>query len=77
MITADGTEFIQDPALVFPAGTLKTTVDFGQIFPFWGKLMFVVSATTNLSQRIAKLLVQLPAPVTFILSQHAPPIKVE
>src|SRR6185437_582167 len=33
--------------------------------------MFVASVTTNLSQRIAKPLVQLPAPVTFILSQHA------
>ena len=34
--------------------------------------MFVVLVTTNLSQRIAKPLVQLPAPVTFILSQHGP-----
>src|ERR1035441_1733501 len=33
------------------------------------RLMFVVSVTTNLSQRIAGRLVQLPAPVTFILSQ--------
>src|ERR1022692_1512113 len=36
------------------------------------RLMFVVSVTTNLSQRIAGRLVQLPAPVTFILSQLAP-----
>src|ERR1035441_5673737 len=35
------------------------------------RLMFVVSVTTNLSQRIAGRLVQLPAPVTFILSQLA------
>src|ERR1035438_8931940 len=36
------------------------------------RLMFVVSVTTNLSQRIAGRLVQLPAPVTFILSQLGP-----
>src|ERR1017187_4987255 len=35
------------------------------------RLMFVVSVTTNLSQRIAGRLVQLPAPITFILSQLA------
>ena len=35
-----------------------------------GRLMFVVWVTTNLSQRMAELLVQLYAPVTFILSQH-------
>jgi large subunit ribosomal protein L28 len=32
--------------------------------------MFVIWVTTNLSQRIAEPLVQLPAPATFILSQH-------
>ncbi|MGA9453078.1 MAG: PEP-CTERM sorting domain-containing protein, partial [Verrucomicrobiia bacterium] len=35
-----------------------------------GRLMFVAWVTTILSQRRAKPLVQLPVPVTFILSQH-------
>jgi len=35
-----------------------------------GRLMFVDWVTTNLSQRMAELLVQLYAPVTFIQSQH-------
>ena len=53
-----------------PSDALITGVNFGLYSRLLGRLMFVAWVTTNLSQRRAKPLVQLPASVTFILSQH-------